>query len=271
MKVASIFLSVTMAQKWIKDSKRDELQQFCERASNTEQYLKVMNRGSNLQELKNMLERQQTLKDLNFNAKMADETDLPAPSKLPSYKSGRISRETTQGTTTVTPPEVTSQLVKHYDYYESNDENNVLHDYHIQHDAVDSFIDSTTEQMEYYVQEVTTEEYSTKALQSITEILQHGSDSNVRLIPNHTVFKFLLLKDMPTTRAPTLSPKQAHKTRQQVFKLERERCRQVYENKSEVQKCIKNVNKPAKPTKEPKGRKTRHVNDEYGHSARKFY
>ena len=182
MKVASIFLSVTMAQKWMKDSKREELQQFCQRASNTEQYLKIMNRGSNLQELKNMLERQQTLKDLNFNAKMADELDPPIPPKLPSYTSGRISRETTQGTTTVTPPEVTSQSLDHYEYYENNDENDVLHSYHIQHDAVESFIDSTTEEMEYYVREFTTEEYSTEALQSTTEISRLGSDSNVRLI-----------------------------------------------------------------------------------------
>ena len=69
-------------------------------------------------------------------------------------------------------------------------------------------------------------------------------------------------KDIPTTRAPTLSPKQQHKTRQQVFKLERERCRHLFQSKQQIQNCINGVNKPAKPTKGPKGRKTRHINEE---------
>ena len=70
--------------------KQRELLDFCHRASDVEKYLKTMNRGSNLQELKRMLERQQELKNLDFHAKMVEDQ--------PNYAfPTRISRETTQG------------------------------------------------------------------------------------------------------------------------------------------------------------------------------
>ena len=93
MKITVFLAASNMAKQYNqgRTQKQQELLTFCQRASNVEKYLKTMNRGSNLQELKRMLERQQELKNLDIHAKMVEEQpDYNFPS--------RISRETTQGT-----------------------------------------------------------------------------------------------------------------------------------------------------------------------------
>ena len=93
MKITIFLAASNMAKQYNqgRTQKQQELLAFCQRASDVEKYLKTMNRGSNLQELKRMLERQQELKNLDFHAKMVEnEADYDFPS--------RISRETTQGT-----------------------------------------------------------------------------------------------------------------------------------------------------------------------------
>ena len=134
-----------------------------------------MNRGSNLQELKQMLERQQTMKHLTFNAKMAEE-------QKPDQIFPRISRETTQGTTTATPPQVTSEHSVYEHYYGNTEDNDVVqHDYYIQHDAIESVM-GITEENEFvnlnlndYTTEPTTEDDNKKT----TEHVQFSSGSNV--------------------------------------------------------------------------------------------
>ena len=167
MKLTSLLISAIMA------SKREELIEFCRKASNPQQYLKVMNRGSNLQELKQMLERQQTMKHLTFNAKMAEE-------QKPVQIIPRISRETTQGTTTATPPQVTSEHSVYEHYYENTEDNDVIeHEYYMQHDAINNFMETTEENEFVDVNDYTTEATTEYQTEKTTEHVKFSSESNV--------------------------------------------------------------------------------------------